>query len=137
MGGSAVMLFSKAHPAKGAKMNPLVMIMCGFLIIVGCVIFYLSNKKPASSKEPGLATHITSSRIFPPPLNKTKIGQKALVDELILEYAKAHLNEIKSGNLTPLEDLINQKLKEQNMKIMVHLSPSSKYEGMIVKIVNM
>ena len=111
--------------------------MCGFLLIVGCVIFYLSNKKPASPKEPGVAAPITSSRSFPPPLNQTKEEQKALVHELILEYTKAHLNDIKSGNLTPLEDLINQKLKEQNMKVMVHLSPSSKHEGMIVKIVNM
>ena len=75
------------------------MIMCGFLLIVGCVIFYLSNKKPAAPKEPGVAAPITSSRPFPPPLNQTKEEQKALVNNLILEDTKAHLKEIKSGNL--------------------------------------
>ncbi len=118
-------------------MNHLVMIICGFLLIAGCVIFYLSNKKPASPKEPGVAAPVTSSRPFPPPPNQTREEQRALVHEIIQEYAKAHLKEIKSGNLTVVGDLINQKLKEHNMNVMVHLSPSPKNEGMIVKIVNM
>jgi hypothetical protein len=127
------------QPSRRAKMISSVMIISGLLLIVGGIcVYHLYDKNIVAPIESVTTTPNTPNPPSPPPVpQKRELSKEEMmiVDRFFQQYIEIHKDvslEIGKGNLSPIEDWINDKLKEQGYSFRIGIAPKPKTPTAII-----